>query len=92
MYKLTKDIGKLIRIFYENIELGSDEIREMYDGISKSAIQTLKKKARKVMVTNDVMPWDANKVNTESAFVAWGLEIADLERRYAKLQKFNRKE
>lgn len=92
MYKLTKDIGKLIRIFYENIELGSDEIREMYDGISKSAIQTLKKKARKVMVTNDVMPWDANKVNTESAFSAWGLEIADLERRYAKLQKLNRKE
>lgn len=90
MYKLTKDIGKLIQIYYENIELGSDEIREMYEGISKSAIQGLKRKARKVMVEQEISHWDANKVSTECAYTAWGLDIADLEKRFQKLQKFKR--
>lgn len=86
MYKLTTDIEKLIRIFYENIELGNDDIREIFEGVSMNTIQRLKSDARKVMVERNVMPWDKRRVNTQCAYAAWGLDIADLELRYAKLQ------
>lgn len=92
MYSLTTDIGKLIRIYYENIELSGDDIREIYPGISRSSVDKLKKKAFNAMSEKKVLQWVPHKVNTECAYIAWGLDIADLERRYAKLQRLNRKE
>lgn len=50
-------------------------------------LQRLKKAAEKVMDEEDVIRWSPNKINTKSAFKAWGLDIADLESRYKKLQK-----
>ena len=92
MYSLTNDIGELIRIYYENIEIGTEEIKRMYPGISPSTIFKLKGKARELMAERGVMPWETRKVNTECAFEAWQLKIADLERRYQKLQKLRSRE
>lgn len=90
MYSLTNDIGELIQIYYENIEIGNAEIKRMYPGISGFTIAKLKSKAREVMAQRNVMPWEAYKVNTECAYEAWQLNIADLEKRFQKLQKYKR--
>lgn len=41
------------------------------------------------MNENDVPQWNALRVNTKTAYEAWGLNIDDLERRYRKLQKLS---
>ena len=90
MYSLTNDIGELIQIYYENIEIGNAEIKRMYPGISESTIAKLKDKARNIMAEKKIMPWEARKVNTECAFEAWHLDITDLEKRFQKLQKLKK--
>ena len=40
------------------------------------------------MICDNVCFWNARMVDTETAFKAWGLDIANMERRYAKLQKY----
>ena len=38
------------------------------------------------MVDRNITVWNAQRVNTEIAYEAWGLNIADLERRLKKLK------
>ena len=40
------------------------------------------------MICDNVCFWNARMVDTETAFKAWGLDIANMEHRYAKLKKY----
>jgi len=75
-----------IRIYYSRIELSNNDIRELFGKIGSATIVKLKRKAREVMQDNKRPIWNAKLVNTEDAYTAWGLNIADLERRHKKLQ------
>lgn len=74
-----------IRLYYERIELSSSDIRELFGRLASSTIAKLKALAREKMLENDRPIWNAQCVNTEDAYTAWGLDIASLERRYKKL-------
>lgn len=76
-----------IRIFYEKTEIGSAEIRELFGIRSSATTAKLKRLARAQMAEDSVPVWNAQKVNTKSAFVAWGLDISDLETRFKKLKQ-----
>lgn len=39
---------------------------------------------------NNIPCWNAQRVNTEAAYLAWGLSIDDLERRYKKLNQLKK--
>ena len=78
-----------IRIYYERIELRNADIREIFGNICNDTVCKLKRIAKDRMEENDVPSWDAQAVNTEAAFEAWGLDIADLEKRLNKLKKLN---
>lgn len=83
----VQDVRTAIRLYYEKVELRNADIIELF-GCSKSTALKLKERAREEMSEQDMEAWDARAVNTECAFTAWGIEIADLERRYSKLRKY----
>lgn len=89
MCNISTDIKRLVEIYYENMEISGKEISEVFVNPSKSSIQRLKNLARKQMASDNVKPWDSRKVNTICAYKAWGLDIDDLEKRLAKLNKIN---
>ncbi len=85
-----QNIETAIRLFYERIELSNSDIRELFGNISSQTIVKLKKKASEVSAEEKIIPWNSRYVNTEAAYKAWGLDIADLERRYKKLIALNK--
>lgn len=85
-------IEAAIRIYYERIELSNSDIREIFgEKRGGATIAKLKNKAREVMRENNRPVWNAQLVNTEDAYTAWGLDINDLERRWKKIQAMERK-
>lgn len=76
-----------IRLYWEKIELSTKDIKELFQPVGSAKVVLLKEAARKKMAENKTPSWNASKVNTEDAYMAWGLKIDDLERRYNKLKK-----
>lgn len=76
-----------IRLFYERTELSNEDIKDLFGDLSSATITRLKNVVREEMVKRNTPVWNANRVNTEVAYVSWGLSIDDLERRYEKLKK-----
>lgn len=77
----------VLKIYYENPEIGNAEIGELWQTRSSSTIKNLKKKAQDLMNEKGVKAFGVYKVNTAIAFEAWGLDISDLEKRRNKLRK-----
>lgn len=82
------ELGTVIRIYYEKIELLNSDISSIFPTASLSAIAKLKKNAREQMEKDSIPVFNDHAVNTESAFAAWGLDIENLKRRYTMLKKF----
>jgi len=80
-------IDAAIRIFYRYPEIGTKEIAELFTRHSRSTINRLKKLAYEQMIKDNVYRHGMYKINTSSAYKAWGLDIEDLEKRRSKLQK-----
>ena len=85
------DIKAALKIYYSNPgEIGSKEIKQIFcNEISESTIARLKKEVRKAMAQADppVKVWNPAKIDTETAYKVWGLDVIKLERNYLKLQK-----
>lgn len=80
-----------LQLYYNRIELSGADIKELFGEISNCTIAKLKNKARELMNERSTPIWNAQNVNTEVAFEAWGLNIENLERRYSKIQKLEGK-
>ena len=83
------DLATAIKVYYENIELGSAEIRELFGDISNGKVTNLKNAVLKVMSERGIVHFGYRTVNTQVAYEVWGLKIEDLERRFKALQKLN---
>ena len=86
---LVTSIETAIRIYYENTEIGNSQIKELFGGMSTRTIAKLKNLAKGQMLKDGIQSWNSRRVNTEAAYKSWGLDIADLERRYKKLKQLN---
>lgn len=83
------DLETAIRLYYSKIELYTDDVKELFPSVKgKSTIAKLKRKAREKMVENGKLSYNANAVNTETAYEAWGLNIKDITSRYEMLKRF----
>lgn len=82
-------IPTAIKIYYSYIELGNDEVKELFGPCSSATITRLKGRARERMIELKAPSWNAHRVNTKIAFEAWGLDINDLEYRNKKLQELS---
>ncbi len=84
-----KDLNSLkncLRIYYTYPEIGSAEIKELFD-VGDTTATRLKKSVRKKQIEKNVMVLDRHCVNTEVAFEVWGIDIEDIENRVKKLEK-----
>ena len=84
-----KDLNSLkncLRIYYTYPEIGSAEIKELFNIGDTTAIR-LKKAVQKKQIEDNVMVLDSHSVNTEVAFKVWGIDIEDIESRVKKLEK-----
>ena len=86
-YTKTADIDTLIKVYYENPELGTSEIKAVFPGVCNSTVYYLKKAAQEIMAKENMKSFRAHTVNTECAYKAWGIDVEDLEKRRAKLRK-----
>ncbi len=83
-----KDIKMALEIFYGNAELTNNHIRQLFgDRLSSATIAKLKAKVREKMMQDNVPVWNAQCVNTKTAYEVWGLDVADLEARQKKLNE-----
>lgn len=78
-------IEMAIRLYYERTELSNPEIKALF-GTGNNTVCKLKRKARELMIERGTPVWNAQRVNTEVAYEAWGLNITDLEHRLKKLK------
>lgn len=82
-------IETAIRLYYEKMELGNKELKELFGEMANSTAYKLKCVAREQMALDDTNSWQSHAVNTESAYKSWGLNITDLERRWKKLNQLH---
>lgn len=92
------DIDTTLLIYYENYDLGSKEIRILFgENIAGSTVAKLKKCAREetarqvVETGKKILTETSDRVKTEPAFKAWGIDIEDLEKRRNKLKRLGLK-
>lgn len=85
------DIELAVRLYYDSIEIGSQEIKELYSCSSATA-KRLKDIALAEMAKEGKRPCLRAHVNTRMAFKAWGIDIADFEKRLHKLRSLKLKE
>lgn len=67
--------------------LFNKDILALFPGIGTARIQQLKRLARAITAERKGIQLNSRSVNTKDAFKAWGLDIEDLEARYAKFKK-----
>ena len=82
-------IENALKIYYENAEIGNKEIKILFGNRSTATICRLKKLVKAEMIKNDIPTFNANKVNTKTAFCVWGIDITDLENRMKKLKELS---
>ncbi len=75
-----------IRLYYEHTELSNTDIKMLFGHLANSTVGKLKCKARELMQERNTPVWNPQRVNTEVAYEAWGLDIAKMEYRFKKLK------
>lgn len=83
----TAGLDVVLRLYYENPELGTKEIKQLFPTAGNNAIAKLKKIARDKMAERAIKSFRAHAVNTQVAYEAWGIDVEDAERRITKLKK-----
>ncbi|MGN0179306.1 MAG: hypothetical protein ACI4DY_07700 [Monoglobaceae bacterium] len=90
MIPRIKNFETAIRLYYENMELGTAEIQELFlpkkgESLSISKVTQLKNAVKEVQRQRGVLTYSSSTVNTELAYEVWGLNIVQIERRYKHL-------
>lgn len=68
--------------------MGNNEIEQLFGKMSSQKRVKLKNIVFDEMDERGMTRYNNTTVNTDVAFEVWGLNIADLERRYSKLRKY----
>jgi hypothetical protein len=79
-------IDNALKIYYTHPEMGNSEITSLFGRLSSATVSKLKKLAKKEMDKREIYSYGLHKVNTNAAYDAWGIDVADLEKRRKKLQ------
>ena len=82
-------IENALKIYYENAEIGNQEIKILFGSRSSATISRLKKLVKIEMVKKEMPTFNAYKVNTVIAYDVWGIDISDLENRMKKIKELS---
>lgn len=86
MRRTNPYIPTAVRIYWQTLELSTKDIEELF-GCSRKTANVYKKEARRLQNERGIKSWNPTRVETKTAYDAWGLDIGDLEERYRKLLK-----
>lgn len=84
---MIASVETVVTAYYTKPQLGNAEINEIFGGLSKGKVCQLKVLAREKMKELGIPLMNNRTVDADAAYQAWGLNIGDLERRYAKIKK-----
>ena len=87
---LIKSVESALSVYYTYPQLKNTEIKEVFGHLSNAKLCQLKELAREKMNELGIPLWNATAVDTNAAYQAWGLNVTDLERRYAKIKKMEK--
>ena len=82
-----QNIDVALRLYYTKHELGNKEITELFGKLSSSTIAQMKNEVLEKMDELQTPKYRYHTVNTEVAYDVWGINVAELERKRAKLIK-----
>jgi len=80
-------IDTALAIYYKYPEICNKHISALFGNHSTATINHLKQRVKAEMIERGVHSYSAYSVNTKIAFEIWGIDVDDLEKRRAKLQK-----
>ena len=78
------DAEKVIRFYYEKMELTNNDIKELFD-VSDAYLQRIKKPVKKAMAERNIKSWLPYSINTKVAYDVWGIDIKEYEARIKKI-------
>lgn len=84
------DVSEALVLYYEKTELSTKDIVNLFGKISESRVYKLKKIARDKMRELNKEVFNSSCVNTSAAYIAWGIDIEDLEKRFSRLSKIKK--
>ena len=82
-------IENALKVYYNNSELGNKEVTALFGRRSTATVSRLKKIVKDEMAKKSILSYGANKVNTDIAFITWGIDVKDLEKRMKKIKELN---
>ena len=80
------DIKKALELYYTKTEISSADIRDLF-GCCPSTATKLKTDVKKAMAQEEIRTWLPNNVDIETAYKVWHIDINELEKKLAKLNK-----
>ena len=83
-----KSIPVALEVYYTNNDLGNKELRQLFGSVSANTLLKLKRLVVEKMEEKGVMRYNNYTINTEVAYETFGLDIAGMERKYAKMKKY----
>ncbi len=83
------NIENALKVYYENGEIGNDEIKCLFGNRSSATIAKLKRLVKAEMIKRSVPTFNAHKVNTVIAYDVWGIDVTDLEKRMKKIKELS---
>lgn len=81
------NIDTALAIYYKYPEICNKHISALLGNHSSATINRLKQLVKAEMIARGVHSYNAYSVNTKIAFEVWGIDVDDLEKRRAKLNK-----
>ena len=88
---MLRDVEEAVRMYYQFPEIGTPEIMRLYQCSRFSALK-LKKLAQAKQQEMGKSTFSPLNVNTRCAFLAWNLDIGEMEKAAQRLQKYKKKE
>lgn len=84
----VKDLGTAVRIYYSYPEMSNKEIKELFgrdfSGATLARYKSMIRQRQRELGIKTAVPYS---VNTKVAFEVFGIDITEIEKSMAKLQK-----
>lgn len=86
-----QDIAYAVELYYSRLDLSNADIVRLFGKMGSAKVAQLKRLADDKRREMDMAVWSATRVPTVCAFEAWGLDIADLEKRLRALERLQKR-
>ena len=85
------DIGAALEVYYSRMTLANADICRLFGRrLAGETLAKLRRLAREQMDAMGIIPTNPSAISTAAAYPAWGLDVAEMERRWRGLQRMKK--